>query len=76
MHPKVIYRILKSENFPDFLRGDTVLTNNLDSTFANLTRLKAKRKGVSAHVNHEEIYLFNGKAIGANEKVVHQVHRL
>ena len=69
MNPKEIYKQLKVDNFPMLVRGDIVLTNNIESKIAKLIRLKAKLKGNEAHCNHEEMYLLNGQCIGANKKV-------
>jgi len=69
MDPKEIYKKLASNNFKMFLRGDIVLTNNIESKIASLIRFRAKLKGNKAYCNHEEMYLMNGKCIGANKKV-------
>jgi hypothetical protein len=69
MEPKDKYQELKLNNFPMFLRGDIVLTNNLDSMLASLIRFRAKLKGKEPYCNHEEMYLMNGNCIGANKKI-------
>jgi len=69
MKPQKIYKELQEDNFPLFMRGDNVFTNNHKSNLAFLIRLKAKLKGNEAICNHEELYLYNGKCIGANKKV-------
>ena len=69
MHPKEKYQELKLNNFPMFLRGDIVLTNNLSSIVASLIRFRAKLKGKEPYCNHEEMYLKNGKCIGANKRI-------
>ena len=69
MKPKDKYQELKLNNFPMFIRGDIVLTNNLSSIMAFLIRFRAKLKGKEPYCNHEEMYLKNGKCIGANKRI-------
>jgi len=69
MKPQETYNKLQKDNFPLLIRGDNVFTNNHTSKLARLIRLKAKLKGNEPICNHEELYLYNGKCIGANKKV-------
>jgi len=76
MKPKEIYKNLSKDNFPLFLRGDVILTNNHKSLFARLIRFAGRLGGSDPIVNHAEVYLSMGKSFSADRKMcVHGIEQ-
>ena len=76
MNPRKLYKNLSKNNFPLFLRGDIILTNNHKSWFARLIRFAGRLRGSDPRVNHAEMYLANGKSFSADVKMcIHGIKR-
>jgi len=71
-----LYENMKKDNFPLFLRGDIILTNNHKSLFARLIRFAGRLGGSNPEVNHVEMYLGNGTSFSADAKMCkHDIER-
>jgi hypothetical protein len=74
--PYPVYKSLSKNDFPLFLRGDIILTNNRRSWFAKLIRFAGRLRGGDPTVNHAEMYLASGRAFSADVKMcIHDIER-